>query len=685
MGGVATSRRDFTLFLHTTASDYLVSGIHNNNKLFQGTLQVKITNSGARPFKFRVQGKTKEQVRRPEDFIDLGRKAHKIRISNQTPLSKQNEIKELFRSYGLKSDVVRTCQYCSKKGNFSPLVDSNAIAAHAGEICIPCALLELQDEYSQKGQWTTSTKNHLKKILIELQNIDLAKNALEGELNPILTEFDQIPSITLPNETIQIKDLDISPELKYSLSKRFDTLQPIQIISINNGLLDGDDQLVVSATGSGKTLIGELAGIDRCLKGKGKFLFLVPLVALANQKHDSFHKNYGDLLKVSLRVGSSRVRGISHPFDPNADVIVGTYEGIDHALRTKKDFSQIGTIVIDEVHMISDKDRGHGLDGLIARLKSYCDVQSASRTSHKTQWIYLSATIGNPTQIGNSLKAKTILFSNRTIPLHRHIAFSMSGQKHQMIEDLSNRESLIKSSKGYGGQTIVFTHSRQRCHDISNKLTCPSAPYHAGLGYPKRKKIEERFAEGKISTVVTTAALAAGVDFPASQVIFDSLAMGIKWITAQEFQQMQGRAGRPSYHDRGLIYILIEPGKTYDRHSEKTEDEVAFDLLKSDAEDVSPWYEDQANMSETLANVIVSPTNPGQLNSSMIGKISTNMAMKKLTEMGLLKDNKATPIGEIISQNFFTPKEAITLIKHIKTGTSPFGIVAEIEILKEDS
>ena len=61
--------------------------------------------------------------------------------------------------------------------------------------------------------------------------------------------------------------------------------------------------------------------------------------------------------------------------------------------------------------------------------------------------------------------------------------------------------------------------------------------------------------------MVTTAALAAGVDFPASQVVFESLAMGIKWLNVHEFNQMLGRAGRPGYHDLGLVYILAEPGR----------------------------------------------------------------------------------------------------------------------------
>ena len=118
----------------------------------------------------------------------------------------------------------------------------------------------------------------------------------------------------------------------------------------------------------------------------------------------------------------------------------------------------------------------------------------------------------------------------------------------------------MTSSKGFRGQTIVFTNSRKKCHSISQALRIQSAPYHAGLTYPQRKSVEERFEKGEIKVVVTTAALAAGVDFPASQVIFESLAMGKDWLGVGAFQQMQGRAGRPDYHDLGKIVRPVGSG-----------------------------------------------------------------------------------------------------------------------------
>src|SRR5690606_22108295 len=54
---------------------------------------------------------------------------------------------------------------------------------------------------------------------------------------------------------------------------------PAQQMAVDAGLLYGKDLLVVSATASGKTFIGEMAGMKNLIEGRGQFLFLVPLVA----------------------------------------------------------------------------------------------------------------------------------------------------------------------------------------------------------------------------------------------------------------------------------------------------------------------------------------------------------------------------------------------------------------------
>ena len=149
--------------------------------------------------------------------------------------------------------------------------------------------------------------------------------------------------------------------------------------------------------------------------------------------------------------------------------------------------------------------------------------------------------------------------------------------------------------KGFRGQTIIFTNSRRKTHQIANYLQDKKvkvAAYHAGLSYYKKEKIEKDFDKGKLSVVVTTAALAAGVDFPASQVIFDSLIMGNNWINYNEFSQILGRAGRPSYHDRGIVYLLPEIKNDFMGESEESK---ALDLLESNNEDVYIEYDEESS------------------------------------------------------------------------------------------
>jgi len=386
------------------------------------------------------------------------------------------------------------------------------------------------------------------------------------------------------------------------------------------------------------------------------------------------------MVDVTLRVGSSRVGGDGNRFDPSADVIVGTYEGIDHALRTGKNLGDIGTVVIDEVHTLGEEERGHRLDGLISRLKYYCEENPGA---DGTQWIYLSATVGNPGQLGDQLGAKLIEFEERPVPIERHVTFADGQEKTDIENKLVRRAFDSKSSKGYRGQTIIFTNSRRRCHQISRKLAYDSAPYHAGLDNRKRNRVERQFADQDIAAVVTTAALAAGVDFPASQVVFDSLAMGIEWLTVQDFSQMLGRAGRPDYHDKGTVYLLVEPDCSYHNSMEMTEDEVAFKLLKGEMEPVITTYDESAAVEETLANVTVGGKAAKRLNDRMVGELPTKHALGKLLEYKFIDGLKPTPLGRAVTRFFLAPDEAFAILDGVRKGDHPYDIVAEMELRDE--
>jgi len=671
-----------TLFLHESGDDYQVVVNRDGKRLFRAVLELQSTDAGPRPGRFRVKEGSSEDPRSPDEFVELARRAERIRISEQTSSQGRRELREMLDGYQLEAKVVRTCRFCADDGRYSPITSETAIETGDEAICPDCAREELDRELAYRGELSGSARDRLEELLLEVQDLERISNLLKGDLDPELTKFDEISATVDEVDPVRVDSLNLHPGIQSKLEKRFDELLPVQSLAVDHGVLDGEDQLVVSATATGKTLIGEMVGLDRVLNNKGKLLFLVPLVALANQKHESFEERYGDIADVTIRVGASRINDDGNRFSPDADIIVGTYEGIDHALRTGKDLGDIGTVVIDEVHTLGEDERGHRLDGLISRLKDYCETHHES--DFDTQWIYLSATVGNPGKLGDALRATTIEFEERPVPIERHVTFADSREKITIENTLVRREFDRKSSKGYRGQTIVFTNSRRRCHEISRQLEYSSAPYHAGLDYKRRKSVERQFGDQDLAAVVTTAALAAGVDFPASQVVFDTLAMGIEWLTVQEFEQMLGRAGRPDYHDQGTVYMLVEPDCSYHNSMEMTEDEVAFKLLKGEMEPVVTRYDESAAVEETLANVTVAGKAAKRLNDRMVGTVPTKHALAKLIEYEFVDGLDPTPLGRAVTRHFLAPDEAFLLLDGIRKGRDPYGIVADLELRDEE-
>jgi helicase len=674
-----------TLFLHERRDDFTVAVERDGQRVLHGVLELKETSAGPRPARLRVKQGDDEDRRSPDQFVELARRAERIRISEQTSPAARDRLREMLDGYQLDAKAVRTCRYCAGSGRYSPLTSETAIKADDEHVCLDCAKRELERELNYRNL-QSGARDRLEELLVEVGDLDRIVDLLKGRLDPDLTKFDEISATTDEVDPVRTDSLDLHPELKAQLTGNFDTLLPVQSLAVENGLFDGRDQLVVSATATGKTLVGEMTGIDRVLRGEGKMLFLVPLVALANQKHEQFEEKYGEFADVTIRVGASRIRDDGTRFDAGADVIVGTYEGIDHALRTSRDLGDIGTVVIDEVHTLGETERGHRLDGLISRLKRYTERRTAeSSGSGDTQWIYLSATVGNPKELARGLEATLIEFEERPVPIERHVTFADAYEKIDIEKQLVKRAFDEKSSKGYRGQTIIFTNSRRRCHEISRKLEYSSAPYHAGLDYGRRKSVERQFGDQDLAAVVTTAALAAGVDFPASQVIFDSLAMGIEWLSVQEFHQMLGRAGRPDYHDQGTVYVLVEPDGSYHNSMEMTEDEVAFKLLKGEMESVATPYDEGAAVEETLANIVVAGRGAKRLNERMIGQVPTKHALGKLIDYGFIDGATPTPLGRTVSKHFLSPERAFVMLEGIRGGDDPYDIVGDLELLDEES
>jgi helicase len=344
-------------------------------------------------------------------------------------------------------------------------------------------------------------------------------------------------------------------------------------------------------------------------------------------------------------------------------------------IRCGRKMTGIATVIIDEVQMLEDADRGHRLDGMIARLKYLCP---------QAQFLYLSATIGSPRVLARKLNCTLVQYADRPVGLERYLLFVERKQKIPTIKQMTTEEYKRTSTKGFRGQTIIFTNARARCHTIADALGIRAAAYHAGLTSIERRDVETRFAQGKLMAVVTTAALGAGVDFPASQVIFDALAMGRDWLSVQEFNQMAGRAGRPDFHDLGRVVILAEPGGSYSRENPFTEEEVAIRLLKGEMEEVAPEHDLEASSEEYVANAIAcegEEADLNRINGLMVGSMEPvlpELVAHKLVEKRGTKI-VMSPLAKVMAEHFIGVERLLEILRLTRTMEDPTDIIAELE------
>ncbi len=205
----------------------------------------------------------------------------------------------------------------------------------------------------------------------------------------------------------------IPAELYKVLDKcKITELRPCQKKAIKSGLLDGKNLLICTPTASGKTLIAELSGMKSILDQKGKCIYIVPLKSLALEKYKDFKKKYSHLCNVGVAIGDLDKRD---DYLSNYDLLICTSEKLDSLIRHHAPWlKHVGVVVIDEIHLLNDIDRGPTLEILITILR---------RLLKNVQIIGLSATIGNPKELAGWLGAKLVIDDWRPVELKKGVLF----------------------------------------------------------------------------------------------------------------------------------------------------------------------------------------------------------------------------------------------------------------------
>jgi len=393
---------------------------------------------------------------------------------------------------------------------------------------------------------------------------------------------------------------DVSSQVTKLLSQAGMRPRGVQTDSITKGLLEGQNIMVSSPTGSGKTLVGEMA-LLRAVTCDKKGLFLVPLRALAVQIYKTMKERYEHLgVAVGLSTGDYQSSGEELA---EFDIVVTTYERADSLLRRRSAWlSDLGTVVIDEIQTMAEIGRGARLESLIIRLRDSIE---------DLQIVALSATTRDPDELAEWLGCQLVLSEERPVPfVHKVVTTNnrnRSLRKLVMTTVQSNAQAIVfhrtrreaeaqarRLSEDVGRQ---FTLEEKKqldqdlgsvenwnvtlSQDIRSLLHNGIAYHHAGLSYNARRTVERLFRQGYIRVICATTTLAAGMDLPARTVIlssFKSPADYRKLLSANSVHQMLGRAGRPGHDKIGFGVILAgstgEAEEAKRRYFEVTIDEA---------------------------------------------------------------------------------------------------------------
>ncbi|HOO56242.1 MAG TPA: DEAD/DEAH box helicase [bacterium] len=378
-------------------------------------------------------------------------------------------------------------------------------------------------------------------------------------------------------------------------------LDPFQEQAIN-ALDKGHSIIVAAPTGAGKTVIAEYA-IEKAIQEGKQIIYTAPIKALSNQKFRDFSSDYPD--KIGIMTGDVII-------NPEAPVLIMTTEIFRNIIFEAEEtrLENIYTVIFDEIHYINDIQRGTVWE------------ESIIFAPQHIRFICLSATIPNFEEFAawmrsvRDIEIQTISESNRPVPLKVHLWVpgygfrNISFLKQLEKEDLSRRKKqkggnidLVKILKEEDKLPCLYFHfSRMGCEEYAqyfrgmnlltnkerrnsmrlfdkyaeqfgveikgqalfmrNLLKGGVAFHHAGVLPAIKEIIERLYTLGLIKLLFTTETFAVGINMPAKSVIFDNLlkhdGITFRFLTAREFQQMAGRAGRRGIDEVGNAYACID-------------------------------------------------------------------------------------------------------------------------------
>jgi superfamily II RNA helicase len=393
-------------------------------------------------------------------------------------------------------------------------------------------------------------------------------------------------------------------------------LDDFQLEAIKH-LQEGRSVVVCAPTGAGKTVIAEYA-VEMALMRNKRCFYTTPLKALSNQKLYDFKEKFGEE-KVGLLTGDISINRdapiVVMTTEVFRNMLYGTILG-----EVAKNLKDVAYVVLDECHYMNDSQRGTVWEESIIYAPTDVQLVALSATvanaDELTTWI--DETHGATDLVVSNFRPVPLRFhyfgDQRIYPL-----LNPGGHVNNLLKNrFGNRKRPDKNQRRRpGGQNIgthpadvlsvlsarnmlpaiYFLFSRRGCEESMkrargiplinddeakqvraaveefcrinpNLKTHPHLPYlfegmavhHAGMLPSWKGMVEKLFQKGLLKCVFATETLAAGINMPARSTVISSMTKradeGHRTLTASEFLQMSGRAGRRGMDEVGHVVVL---------------------------------------------------------------------------------------------------------------------------------
>ena len=331
-------------------------------------------------------------------------------------------------------------------------------------------------------------------------------------------------------------------------------------------IFDGRNVIMNTPTGSGKSLVAVGAHFAALAAGR-RSIYTAPLKALVSEKFFALCDAFG-AERVGMITGDASV-------NPQAPIICATAEILaNQALRDGAD-AEVDVVIADEFHFYADPQRGWAW-------------QVPLLTLPQCQFVLLSATLGPTDRFAEELTGRTgretatvrsaerpvpLRFEYGTLPLHASIEDLLERNRAPIYVVHFTQREATAAAQAYTSIGILSRAERDRLteaiggfrfdspigKDLRRLIGHGVGVHHAGL-LPKYRLLTERLAQqGLLKLICGTDTLGVGVNVPIRTVLFTQLCkydgQRTRLLSAREFHQIAGRAGRAGYDEQGWVRV----------------------------------------------------------------------------------------------------------------------------------